>query len=58
VLEYLSWVFVGEVFVREDINFTPKALFHSPNFGEGIVLKANYFSTFAANKDQCTLKTE
>lgn len=37
VLEYLSWVFVGFVIVLEDYNFTPKTLFHLPNFGEGIV---------------------
>jgi hypothetical protein len=36
VLEYLSWVFVGSVIVLEDYNFTPKTLFHSPIFGEGI----------------------
>jgi hypothetical protein len=38
VLKSLSWAFCGWVFVREDINFTLKALFLSPSFGEGIVL--------------------
>jgi hypothetical protein len=41
VLESLSWVFVSEVFVLEDINFIPKTLFHSPNFGEGIDQEAD-----------------
>jgi hypothetical protein len=27
---------VGFVIVLEDYNFTPKTLFHLPNFGEGI----------------------
>jgi predicted helicase len=42
---------VGEVFVREDINFTPKALFHSPNFGEGIVVNYSIKWSRAVKKD-------
>jgi hypothetical protein len=32
---------VGFVIVLEDYNFTPKTLFHLPNFGEGIDTEIN-----------------